>query len=262
VDLGLKGKAVLCTAASQGIGYAVAREFVGEGARVLITARDRTRLDQARRELAKGPGQVEVFAGDVTRPEDCGAMVAECERRLGGLHVLFASAGGPRSGGVFDLDARDYSAALELNLMSIVHLCRAAVPAMEQHGSGRIVALTSISIKEPLEGLLLSNTARAGAQGFLKTLARELAPRGITVNTVCPGFTATDRLQELADARSRKQGVPAEEVMQGWAAAIPVGRLGRPEEIAAVVAFLASERASFLTGTAIAVDGGAVRSLL
>ena len=262
MELGLEGKAALVTASSTGIGLAVARELAREGARVLLTARRREELEEAVGRIREEGGTADLQVGDVTREESCQAMVEACAERFGSLDVVFTNAGGPPGGTFATIEAEQYREALELNLLSVVHLCRAAVPLMQRQHWGRIVALTSVSIKQPLDGVLLSNTARAGAQGFLKTLSREVAADGITVNTVCPGFTATERLQELGENIAQRRGITLDEVRSEWIASIPAQRIGDPGEIAALVAFLASERASYLTGTTIAVDGGFTRGLL
>jgi 3-oxoacyl-[acyl-carrier protein] reductase len=262
MDLKISGKVALVTAASQGIGFAVARELGREGARVLLNSRDPARAEAAARRLTAEGSTVESCAGDVTDPATCARLVEECRRRFHGLDILFASAAGPRPGGFEEVEPADYEQALKLNLLSIVHLCRAALPPMKAQGGGRIVALTSMAVKQPVDGLLLSNMARAGAAGFLKSLANEVGRHGITVNTVCPGYTTTERLEALAASVAGRTGRTEAAVREEWARSIPLGRLGRPEEIAALVAFLASERASFIHGTVIAADGGSIRSLL
>jgi 3-oxoacyl-[acyl-carrier protein] reductase len=261
MDLGLQGAATLVTAGSQGIGLAVATEFLKEGARVLLTSRNAEHLEKARAQL--GPSdRLRLQVGDVTDGKQCQAMVAACQENWGRLDVLFANAGGPPAGSFFELEPEQFQRAIDLNLFSIVHLTRAAVPIMKAQSYGRIVALTSLSVKQPVDGLMLSNMARAGAQGFLKTLSNEVARFGITVNTVGPGYTQTERLRQLAEALAAKEGLSMEKVLDGMAAKTAAQRLGDPDEIAAMVAFLASRRAGYVNGTFIPVDGGAVRSLL
>jgi 3-oxoacyl-[acyl-carrier protein] reductase len=175
--------------------------------------------------------------------------------------MLVANAGGPPAGFFDDFSAQDYRHAVELNLISTINLCREAVPHMRKRRWGRIVAITSIAAKQPVENLILSNTARAGVLGFMKSLSQQVAADGITVNTVCPGYHLTERLKSLAPLSAKKEGISVEEVYTRWAASTPMNRIGDPGEFAAVVAFLCSERASYLTGDVIQVDGGAYRAL-
>uniref|UniRef100_A0A831TC82 SDR family oxidoreductase n=2 Tax=Thermorudis TaxID=1649508 RepID=A0A831TC82_9BACT len=262
MDLGLQGKVALVAAASKGLGYAVARGFAREGARVSIFSRDAGRIEEAAERLRQETG-AEVLAqvADARDSAQVQRVVDETVRRFGRLDILVTNAGGPPGGGFEDFDEQAYLDAIQLNLMSTIRLCRAAVPYLKQQG-GSIVTITSISVKQPISGLILSNTARLGVVGFAKTLADELAPYNIRVNNVGPGSTRTDRIVDLARQRAERQGITLEEALKDSASGIPLGRLGEPEEFANVVVFLASPAASYVTGQTILVDGGLYRGSL
>jgi 3-oxoacyl-[acyl-carrier protein] reductase len=263
MDLGLKGKVALVAAASRGLGKAVAWEFAREGAHVAICARGEEVLSATALEIAADTGG-EVFpvVADVTKPEDIQRLVSAVEERFGQIDILVNNAGGPPTGTFMGFDDEAWETALQLNLMSTVRLCRAVLPGMRSRRWGRIVNMTSASVKQPIDGFILSSTARSGVVGMAKTLANECAAEGITVNNVCPGWTLTDRVKSLAEERAAKEGKTIQDVVDDYAADIPARRLGHPDELAALVAFLASERAAYITGTTIQVDGGYVRSLL
>jgi 3-oxoacyl-[acyl-carrier protein] reductase len=263
MELGLKGRGAVVAAASSGLGKATAMELAAEGANVAISGRGEQELRRAADEIASLTGaEVLPVVGDMTREEDVRRLVGEARSRFGRLDILVANAGGPPAGFFDDFTPEHYRRAVELNLISTVNLCREAVPHMRERGWGRIVAITSIAAKQPVENLILSNTARAGVLGFMKTLSQQVAPHGITANTVCPGFHLTERLKNLAALASQNEGITVEEVYARWAASNPVRRLGEPKEFAAVVAFLCSERAGYVTGTAIQVDGGAYKAII
>ncbi len=263
MDLGLKDKVAVVAAASQGLGYAVAEEFAAEGARVAICSRDAKRIETAANEIARKTGaQVVGIVADVTRAEDVDRFVQTAVERWGTVHIAVANAGGPPAKEFDAISLEEWHRAVELNLMSAVHLARAVVPRMRQQKWGRLLFITSVSVKQPIEGLLLSNSIRSAVAGLAKSLANECGRDNVLVNTVMPGYTRTERLEELATTLSAQRGVSREEIQRGWTAMTPLGRLGEPKELAALVAFLASERASFITGTAIAVDCGRVKSLL
>jgi 3-oxoacyl-[acyl-carrier protein] reductase len=263
MDLGLHGRVALVTGASSGLGLAIARELAAEGAAVAMVAR---RADLLRREaaalVARTHHRVLPLPADVTDAEAVARAVDEAEATLGPVDVLVANAGGPPSTTAATTSEAQLRAALELNLLASVRLAQRCVPGMRERRWGRVIFLTSMAAKQPQPGLLLSNTARAGLLGYAKTLATECAPDGVLVNTVLPGHFETARARELAETRAARDGRPVEELLAARTAAIPVGRSGDPREMAAVVAFLASARASFLTGAAIQVDGGQVASLV
>ncbi len=262
MDLGLKDKVALVAAASKGLGKAAALELAREGVRLAICARGEGALRATAAEIEQATGgQVLALVADVSLPDDVARLVQTTVDRLGRLDVLVTNAGGPPAGYFLDFDDDVWQAAFELTLLSTVRLCRAAIPHMRQNGWGRIINITSVSVKQPIDNLLLSNALRAGVVGLAKTLSSQFAGEGITVNSVCPGWTLTDRVAELNAARARELGIPAQEIEQQVTANIPMKRMGQPEELAALIAFLASERAGYITGTAIQVDGGYVKGL-
>ena len=263
MDLGLKGRAAIVAAASTGLGRAAAMELAREGAKVAICARSADTLKQTAGEISGQTG-AEVFheALDVRDAAAVAHFVNAAERRFGKIDICVTNSGGPPSKLFADTQPEDWRAAVDLLLMSAVFFARETLPRMKRNGWGRFITITSYAVKQPVDGLLLSNSIRAAVTGLARTLANEYGAYGITVNNVCPGYTATERLGELAEAISRRTGASPEEVSAGWAKQTPAGRIGRPEEFAAVVAFLASERASYVNGTSLAVDGGIVRSLL
>jgi 3-oxoacyl-[acyl-carrier protein] reductase len=254
VDLGITGRRAAVAAASAGLGLGCARALVREGVHVAICGRDAERVAAAVAGLeadTRAGATVSGLVGDVATVAGATAFVEDAAAALGGVDILVTNAGGPPPGTFASTDLDAYAPALELNLLSTVAMCRAAVPAMAGRGWGRVVAITSITVRQPAAMLILSNTARAGATAFLKTLATEVAPRGVTVNSVQPGLHATDRLLQL----------PGGDV-SGVGASLPVGRVGDPDDFGAAVAFLCSEPAGFITGTALQIDGGAFPGLL
>jgi 3-oxoacyl-[acyl-carrier protein] reductase len=262
MDLGLSGKVALVTASSQGIGKACAFEFAREGCDVVICARGRDALDAARREIAETTGRrVVAVQADVRASKDIDALFARTLEEFGRLDILVTNAGGPPSGSFMDFDDAAWQLAFELNLLSVVRLNRAAVTIMRKAGRGSIVNLTSVSVKEPLKGLVLSNALRAAVVGLSKSVANELGPEGIRVNVVCPGFTKTARMTELMTARSKREAKTYEEIERSFTSSVPLGRFGDPADVARMVVFLSSDAAGYVNGTTVQVDGGFVKGL-
>ena len=263
MNLGLRDKIAVVGASSKGLGKAIALGLAQEGAKVTICARDSSTLAETAAEIQKETGsEVLAVPTDVSQPTQVESLINETISHFGDIDILVNNAGGPRAGRFDDLSAEDYMDAVELNLMSTINLSRAVVPSMRKRGGGRIINLTSVSVKQPVDGLMLSNMARTGVIGFAKTLATELAPDKILVNNVCPGIIFTDRIKQLATVRAEEGGISFEAALEKMTADIPLGRIGDPGEFANLVVFLASERASYITGATIQVDGGMVRSLL
>ena len=263
MELGLTDRVAVVLASTDGLGLAAARALVSEGARVAISGRDAWRLDQARLSLAEcGTGEVFGECVDVTDGAALDAHLNAVRERWGTVDVLVTNAGGPPPGTAAEVTDEALDAAFELTLKSALRAVRAVLPGMRAQGWGRVVALTSSAVRQPIAGLALSNSLRAGLTGWLKTLASEVAADGVLVNSICTGMFDTARLHELIELRAQKNGRGVDEERAALAAQIPVGRIGRLEEFGSVVAFLASERASFLNGVALPLDGGASRSLL
>lgn len=262
MDLGLKDKVAVVCAASRGLGRAAAEALAAEGARLAILSRDAEGIRRTGEALREAHGaEVLALACDVTSPRDVERFARRVLDTYGTAHVLFTNAGGPRPGRAADLTPADYDAAVQLNLMSAVHLVYAFLHRMREQRWGRIIASTSITVKQPLPGLALSNVSRAGVIGFVKSLAEDLAPFRITVNAVAPGYILTDRVRALLEEQVRTQGRSLEEAVQALVGQIPAGRMGSPSEFGALVAFLASEQASYINGTTLLIDGGMYRGL-
>lgn len=259
MDLGLSGKVALVGGSSRGLGRAVATELAAEGADVVICARGEEALEEARAEIeAETGGSVAAVAADLSTTEGIDAVVEGARRAFGPVDILCTNTGGPPAGSFEAHDIETWRSAERLLLESVVELVRRVLPNMKDRGWGRIVTITSIAVKQPVQNLILSNSMRAAVTGLARTLANEVAPRGVTVNNVMPGYTHTARLEELAGA----SGEDDDDAFERWTREIPMGRIGQPRELAALVAFLASERAGYITGTSIPVDGGWIRSLL
>jgi 3-oxoacyl-[acyl-carrier protein] reductase len=257
MDLGLDGCRVLITGASKGLGKACARVFVAEGARVFICARTATEIEKTAREIgAEGWAAVDVSKADAV----C-RLVADATEKLGGLDVLIANAGGPPTGAFEKVGDEDWDIANQLTLMSAVRLIREALPALKASGRGRIINLTGYGVKEPMTDLCVSDAVRAAVTVMAKTIATDLAPFKITVNNVAPGPILTDRLRQIQAARAASAGVSVDEQLARFAESIPVKRLGDPQEVAALCAFLSSQHAGYITGQSIVIDGGVNRSI-
>ena len=262
MDLGLGDRVALVAASSKGLGRAVAAELAAEGCKLVMCARGEAALQATAAELSSSGAQVYARPADLTDPADVDALVAAGLDKFGKIDILVTNTGGPPAGPFESHDRDAWQNAVRQNLDSVVNLTRAALPGMRANGFGRIINITSIAVKQPVDGLMLSNSMRAAVTGFARTLANEVASAGITVNNVLPGYTRTERLQELACKLAADAGIAAEEALAAWEGDIPMGRVGSPVEFAAMVAFLASERARYITGTSIPVDGGWTRGLL
>lgn len=263
MDLGLKDKIALVAAGSRGLGRAVAEELAVEGASLVLCAREARTLAETAATIADNFGtHVLAVPADVTSVSDITRVVEAGNERFGRIDILVTNAGGPPAGTFDQITREQWEEATRLTLFSAIELARQVLPGMKERRWGRILNITSIAVKQPVENLMLSNSLRAGLTGFARTLANEVAADGITVNNILPGYTRTERLEDLAKMMAEKQGISAAEFSAKWEKEIPMGRLGEPREFAALAAFLVSERASYITGTSIQVDGGWIRSLL
>jgi len=263
MDLGLRGRVALVGGSSRGLGRAAAEELAAEGAAIALCARDGAAVREAAGAIAAAAGVRTLgIAADLSVAGEPERVAAEAAAALGPIDVLVTNTGGPPAGRFEEHAAGVWRGALAQLFESVVALTRAVLPDMKARGWGRIVNVTSIAVKQPVDDLILSNSVRAAVTGFARTLANEVAPDGITVNNVMPGYTRTDRLVELALRVATQRGLDPADAYSAWNDEIPMRRLGEPREFAALVAFLASERASYITGTSISVDGGWIRSLL
>jgi 3-oxoacyl-[acyl-carrier protein] reductase len=262
MDLGLTGKRALVMAASRGLGYASAMGLAREGCHLVICSRDEARINAAAEAIRQATGaKVKALVADVSSSAEAKRLVDTAVAEYGGLEIVLHNAGGPPAGETLQMTDEQWQKAFEQNLLSLTRIARAAAPEMAKAGYGRVLTIASSSIKQPIPNLALSNALRAGVWGLAKTLSRELAPQGILVNVIAPGRIDTERIAELDQANAQKSGKTIEDVRKASVASIPLGRLGRPEELANLVVFLASQAASYITGQAITVDGAAGNGL-
>ena len=263
MDLGLRGKTALVTASSRGLGRAIAEALAAEGTSLLICARGEDALTEARDAIARDTRvDVEMVAADVSTKEGIARVWQQARDHFGRVDVLVTNAGGPPSGPFESLEWESWQQAVELTLRSAVELTRLVLPGMKERRWGRILNVTSIAVKQPVDGLMLSNSLRAAVTGFARTLANEVARYGVTVNNLLPGYTRTERVEQLNAATAAREGITVDDIAHRIEAQIPMRRLGEPREFAALAAFLASEQASYITAQSIAVDGGWIRSVL
>ena len=262
MDLGLKDRVAIVAASSQGLGKAVALGLGREGAKLAICSRAESKINKTAEEIHRETG-VEVLARpvDVTVYEQVQRFVAETQERFGRVDICVTNAGGPPAKPFSDTTVEDWQAGVNLNLMSTLYFVREVLPLMQKRKWGRLITITSASVKQPIDNLVLSNSVRSAVSGLVKTLSNEYGKDNILVTNVCPGYTLTSRLDELSGRLAKAEGVDPTEIQQRWARQVPLGRLGSPEEFANMVVFLASERSSYITGVSIVIDGGFVKGV-
>jgi 3-oxoacyl-[acyl-carrier protein] reductase len=262
VDLGLKNRVAIVAASSQGLGKAVALGLAREGAKLALCARHEATLNSAAEEIRAETG-AEVLAEvtDVTQVDQVHRFVRNTVERFGKVDICVTNAGGPPSKPFSATTLEDWDSGVQLNLMSTVYFAREVLPRMQAQNWGRFIAITSVAVKQPIDGLILSNAVRSAVSGLVKTLSNEYAKDNVLVNNVCPGYTLTARLDELSSKLAAAEGTTPEKIRERWNQQTAMRRLGQPEELANVVVFLASERASYVTGVSIAVDGGFVKGI-
>ncbi len=267
MDMGLKDKVALVLASSKGLGLACAKGLYEEGANVIICSRSAENLEKAKEDIEdinsiNNKARVVPIVADLMHENQIKNLVEKTLKEFGRIDILIHNAGGPPSGPIDAITKEDWSNSIDLNLLSFIKITDLVLPTMKQQKHGKIIAITSVSVKQPLDNLVLSNTTRLGVIGFAKTLANVYAKDNVLVNVVCPGPTLTDRMKELINKTVKDTGKTYEDVEKTWIDPIPLGRLGKPEELANLVVFLASDKASYITGTVIQVDGGFIKSAL
>ncbi len=263
MDLGLRGKVAVVCAASKGLGRASAAGMAAEGANLVICARREDELTQTANEIAQASGvRVVPVVADMSKEADIERVIETAKREFGGFDILVANAGGPPPGYFMDITDEQWQGAFEMTLMSAIRLIRLAVPVMRERGGGRIINIVSVSVKQPIENLVISNSIRASVIGLAKTLATQLAPDQITVNNVLPGTILTDRVMSLSQHRATTQGITVEQAIEASGKEVPLGRIGQPDDLGSFVTYLASARAAWITGTSTQIDGGSYRGLM
>lgn len=262
MDLGLTGKHALIAGASAGLGFAAAQALFDEGASVAICSSNKDNIEKAAASLSSDRSRALPLVCDLTKKEQIDILVKSVQKSFGKIDIVVTNCGGPPLGTHDTLKEDDWQLAYDLTFMSTIRLIEKVLPGMIERKFGRVIMLTSMSAKQPIDNLMLSNTYRAGLLGYAKTLSREIAASGVTVNSVLPGFTKTERLEYFAREIMDKTGQTRDEIFAGWQSTIPAGRLGKPEELGALVAFLASQQAAFITGTSTAIDGGRCAGLI
>ncbi|MGB0544210.1 MAG: SDR family oxidoreductase [Longimicrobiales bacterium] len=263
MDLGIQGRVAVVAGSSQGLGRAIADSLAAEGVDLVINSRSPEKLLQVKEEIIEATGiRVEAVPCDLTQADGAIDLIAAAEQAFGKVDILITNTGGPPAGMFEDHSAETWDEAIAQNLTSVVNLVRGALPGMKERRWGRIVNVTSISVKQPVKGLILSNSIRAGVTGFAKTISNEVAEFNVTVNNVLPGYTRTERLIHLAEAIAERDDTTVDSAYAGWMEEIPMGRLAEPRELGDVAAFLCSEQASYVTGQSIAVDGGWIKGLV
>jgi 3-oxoacyl-[acyl-carrier protein] reductase len=261
LDMGLKGKTAIIGGSSKGLGKACAMSLSREGANVTICARNQAELEETAKEIKKFNNKVLAIPADLASYDDIKLLVNKTIREFGKIDILVNNTGGPTPGGFFDLDDQAWETAFQKLLMYVVRMCREVIPYMQKQHWGRIINLTSFTVKEPADRLVLSNVFRTGVISLAKTLSRELGKYNITVNNICPGSFETERMEQIFEERSANSGKTIEELKNELIETIPIKRMQRPEELADLVTFLASENAGAITGTSIQVDGGMIKGL-
>jgi len=262
MDLEIKGKVAFVGGASSGLGEAVAKQLAEEGVSVFLCARGLEGLERVKRDINKC-SQVDVFLlqADLSIPEDVQRAVQETLQKVDHIDILFNNTGGPPSGKFEDTSTEQWDSAYQLLLSSVVNLTKGFLPGMKKQKWGRVIFSTSVTVKQPADNLILSNSLRAAVTGLARTLANEVAAEGVTVNCVLPGYTMTPRIDYLAKRKAELEGITYEQAIEQWTSSIPMRRIGEPHEFAAMVAFLASMHAAYITGQSVAIDGGSVKSL-